>query len=81
MRGYDGEGVYGYQSHLSGDLMQQYHVLYEEHQGMTKELLDTRDEYEKAVAEKDSLMKFYQSLKQQLQNKVDESDTDKKKIR
>ena len=54
------------------DLVQQYHVLYEEHQEMTKQLLDARDEYEKSNSEKESLMKFYQSLKQQLQTKVDE---------
>ena len=76
---------FGYNSgmeHLYGnDLVHQYQVLYEENQELSKELLDTRDNLEKEASEKQSLMKFYQNLKTQLQTKVDEWDTDKKKIR
>jgi chromosome segregation ATPase len=81
MRGYEGEQVYGFNSHISNDIIQQFHALQEEHQELTKELLDTRDNFEKATSEKESLMKFYQSLKQQLQSKVDENEADKKQIR
>lgn len=78
---WEGEQNYGFNSQLSNDLVQQYQVLYDEHQELVKELLETRDNYEKANSEKESLMKFYQNLKQQLQNKVEESESDKKKIR
>lgn len=73
--------AYGYNSQVSSDVMQQYNMLYDDNQRLIAELLDTRDNMEKANAEKDSLMKFYQNLKQQLQIKLDESDQDKKKIR
>ncbi|CAI2364077.1 unnamed protein product [Moneuplotes crassus] len=66
---------------MSGDIMHSYQVLYDEHQEVMKELLDCRDCLEKEISEKQSLMKFYQNLKHQLQSKVDENDTDKKKIR
>lgn len=72
---------FGYNSNITNDLVHQYQVLYEENQEITRELLDARDFVEKEVSEKQSLMKFYQNLKLQLQVKVDESDADKKKIR
>jgi len=81
MRGLDHEPEFGFNSHGSGEMVQQYQVLYDEHQDLVKELLETRDNYEKATSERESLLKFYQSLKQQLENKVDENELDKKKIR
>ena len=77
----DSEGI-GYNSNLSSnDIMHKYQILYDENREITRELLDARDSLEKESSEKQSLMKFYQNLKQQLQAKVDESDLDKKKIR
>ena len=56
-------------------------MLYDDNQKLLSELLETRDNMEKVSSEKESLMKFYQNLKQQLQIKLDENDQDKKKIR
>ena len=58
----------------SADIIQQYHVLYEEYEKTIAELFDTKDSLEKSNSEQESLMKFYQNLKEQLQIKLEESD-------
>ena len=81
MKAWDNNVAYGYNPQISNDIMQQYNMLYDDNQKLIAELLETRDSFEKVGSEKESLMKFYQNLKQQLQIKLDENDQDKKKIR
>lgn len=81
MNSWGQDQAYGYNSQISNDIMQQYNMLYDDNQKLLSELLETRDNMEKVSSEKESLMKFYQNLKQQLQIKLDENDQDKKKIR
>ena len=58
----------------SADTFNQYNLLYDEHQTLITELMDTKDSLEKVTTEQESLMNFYQNLKKQLQLKLDEND-------